>query len=81
MTFVEALLAHADVEENAGDNCRRFRVSAARARTLNLDDRLAHYAVVWSDDSARIVTIHPINRRMRKGRAPTRNRGGVRRHG
>lgn len=58
--FVGAILSHADVGRPIGDNCRIIRVSRQRARRLNIDDRLGRYAVIWSDDTARIVTILPL---------------------
>lgn len=78
--FVQTILDHADVDEAAGDNCRRLRVSAKRARHLNIDDSLARYALIWSDDSARVVTVLPITRRARSSQNVRRNRG-VRRRG
>ena len=75
-TFVQAILDHADMDDAAGDNCRRLRVSSMRARQLNVDDSLARYAVIWSDDSARIVTVLPIARRLRSNSNLRRNREG-----
>jgi len=77
--FVQAILEHADLDEAAGDNCRRLRVSSARARRLNINDSLARYALIWSDDSARVVTVLPVTRRLRSGSKLRRNRGGRRR--
>jgi hypothetical protein len=59
--FVQAILVHADIERPIGDNCRLIRVSRRRSRTLNIDDRLGRYALIWSDDSARIVTVMPVH--------------------
>lgn len=59
-TFIGAILVNADVDRPIGDNCRIIRVSRQRAQHLNIDDRLGRYAVIWSDDSARIVTILPL---------------------
>lgn len=59
--FVQAILVHADIESPVGDNCRLMRVSRRRSRKLNIDDRLGRYALIWSDDSARIVTVMPIH--------------------
>lgn len=59
--FVGAILTHADVDHPIGDNCRIIRVSRQRAQRLNIDDRLGRYAVIWSDDTSRIVTILPIH--------------------
>lgn len=77
--FVQTILDHADVDEAAGDNCRRLRVSTKRAKHLNIDDSLARYALIWSDDSARVVTVLPITRSVRSGSRTRRNRGGRRR--
>ena len=59
--FVQAILVHADIEHPIGDNCRLMRVSRRRSRKLNIDDRLGRYALIWSDNSARIVTVMPVH--------------------
>lgn len=59
--FVEAILTHADIEQPIGDNCRLMRVSRHQSVKLNIDDRLGRYALIWSDDTARIVTVMPIH--------------------
>lgn len=59
--FVQAILMNADIERPIGDNCRLIRVSRLRSQSLNIDDRLGRYALIWSDDSARVVTIMPIH--------------------
>lgn len=59
--FVQAILMHADIERPIGDNCRLMRVSRRRSRKLNIDDRLGRYAVIWSDDTARMVTVMPLH--------------------
>lgn len=59
--FIGAILVNADVDRPIGDNCRIIRVSRQRARHLNIDDRLGRYAVIWSDDTARVVTILPLH--------------------
>ncbi|WP_263338018.1 hypothetical protein [Albidovulum salinarum] len=58
--FIEAILTHADIERPIGDNCRLVRVSRRWSHGLNIDDRLGRYAVIWSDDTARIVTVLPL---------------------
>ena len=58
--FVQTILVHADIERPIGDNCRLMRVSRRRSRKLNIDDRLGRYALIWSDDTARIVTVMPV---------------------
>ena len=59
--FIEEILHHADVERPIGDNCTLLRVSRQRSAQLNIDDRLARYALIWSDDTARIVTVMPLH--------------------
>ena len=59
--FIGAILFNADVDRPIGDNCRIIRVSRDHARRLNIDDRLGRYAVIWSDDTARVVTILPLH--------------------
>lgn len=59
--FIDAILMHADIERPIGDNCRLMRVSRGRSQGLNIDDRLGRYAVIWSDDTARIVTVMPLH--------------------
>lgn len=76
-SFVQAILDHADFDEAVGDNCRRLRVSSTRAQQLNVDDSLARYAVIWSDDSGRVVTVLPITRRLRSNSNLRTNRGGL----
>jgi hypothetical protein len=61
LRFIETIFAHADSEYPIGNNCRLMRVSRTRARDLNLDDRLGRYAIIWSDDTARIVTVLPVH--------------------
>ena len=78
-SFVQTILDHADLDEAAGDNCRRLRVSSTRAQQLNVDDSLTRYALIWSDDTARVVTVLPITRRLRSNSNLRRNRGGRRR--
>ena len=69
--FIQSILTHADIERPIGDNCRLMRVSRRRSHKLNIDDRLGRYALIWSDDTSRIVTVMPlhdgiIGRRYRK---------------
>lgn len=59
--FIEEILAHADVEQPIGDNCTLLRVSRRRSARLNIDDRLGRYALIWSDDTAQIVTVMPLH--------------------
>ena len=58
-SFLERILENADVERAAGDNCRLYRVARSQARALG-DERLAHFAVIWSDDTGGVVTVLPI---------------------
>jgi hypothetical protein len=59
--FLAKILNYANVERPANDNCRLYRVTKDLARALG-DDRLARFAVIWSDDHGRVVTIVPISR-------------------
>jgi len=59
--FIGAILEHADVECPIGDNCTLMRVSRRHAARLNIDDRLGRYGLIWSEDTARIVTILPLH--------------------
>lgn len=59
--FVETILAHADIDRPIGSNCRLMRVSRRRSRRLNIDDRLARYALIWSEEKAQIVTVMPLH--------------------
>lgn len=59
--FVGAILDHADVDRPIGSNCRLLRVSRKRARRLNVDDRLGRYAVIWSDNCQKIITVLPLH--------------------
>jgi hypothetical protein len=68
-SFLTKILDNADVERPANDNCRLYRVTKDIARALG-DDRLSKFAVIWSDDTGRVVTVVPIAR----GRAGARYR-------
>ena len=57
--LLERILENADVERAAGDNCRLYRVARNKARALG-DEKLARFAVIWSDDSGAVVTVLPI---------------------
>lgn len=59
--FVNAILVHADIDRPIGGNCRLMRVSRRRSQTLNIDDRLGRYALIWSEDKAQIVTVMPMH--------------------
>ncbi len=59
-TFVENILAYADMDIPAGDNCRLLRISKKLATFLNFDDRLSRYGLLWSDDNNQVVSILPI---------------------
>lgn len=59
--FLDMIMEHADIDVARGDNCRIFRVHRKTARCLNLDDRLANYAVIWSDRSNQVVSVVPIH--------------------
>lgn len=57
--FVEKLFEHADVECASTDNCRLYRVTRNRARSLG-DEKLGRFALIWSDNTAQVVTVLPI---------------------
>lgn len=61
VSFLRQILENADIERSAGDNCRLYRVTREQARSVG-NDRLARFAVIWSDDSGRIVTVVPMAR-------------------
>lgn len=61
--FLAKILEHADIERPANDNCRLYRVTKRAAQKIG-DDRLARFAVIWSDDSGMVVTVA----RLREGR-------------
>lgn len=63
--FLASILLHADIDRPAGDNCHMIRVSRKKSRALNIDDRLARYALIVSSDSGAIVTVMPITRHTR----------------
>jgi hypothetical protein len=59
--FMNAILSYADVDRPIGGNCRLLRVSRQRSDALNIDDRLGRYALIWSDNTAQIVTVMPLH--------------------
>ena len=59
--FLAKILENANVERPASDNCRLYRVTKDLAEVLG-DDRLAKFAVIWSDDHGLVVTVVPISR-------------------
>lgn len=61
--LLKTILDEADTETAIGDNCRLHRVSRRTARARGLDDRVARFAVILSDDSQKIVTVLPMYRR------------------
>lgn len=67
--FLSTILNNANIERPAHNNCRLYRVTRDLARLLG-DDRLARFAVIWSDDRGLVVTVVPIS----KGRAGARYR-------
>ncbi len=70
-TFLVEILDNADVECPANDNCRLYRVTRELARSLG-NDRLSRFAIIWSDDSGKVVTVVPVVRG-RSGRSYRRN--------
>lgn len=59
--FVSTLVNYADIEVPVGSNCSLLRVSRGQGEHLNIDDRLCHYAAVFSEDG-NIVTVLPIHK-------------------
>lgn len=57
--FLASILNNADVERSSTANCRLYRVTKSRARELG-DDKLSRFAVIWSDDNGRVVTVLPV---------------------
>ncbi|WP_157951587.1 hypothetical protein [Agrobacterium pusense] len=62
--LIQFVLDHHDVDFYAGGGCRVLRVSRQHAEqasiaTLSrqLVERLVHVAIVWSDNTAQVVTI------------------------
>lgn len=49
-------LEHADIERPAIGNCRLYRVTKRLSKSLG-DERLSRFAVIWSDDTAQVVTV------------------------
>lgn len=78
--FVQTFLALSDVEQAVGNNCRLMRVSRVAAADHADRDKLSRYAVVWSDDSHKVVTILPVYASRRRGRYNVANisRGSAR---
>lgn len=58
-TFLAKLLDNADVERPSSRNCRLYRVTRERAGALG-DEKLGRFAVIWSDDGGKVVTVLPI---------------------
>ncbi|NLR99914.1 DUF4258 domain-containing protein [Rhizobium sp. P38BS-XIX] len=63
-SLIELVLDHHDIDFYAGDVCRVLRVSRRHAEHGSIPylskyvaEKLHHLVVVWSDDTARIVTI------------------------
>lgn len=63
LEFLNALLEHADTEAEIG-HAVAIRVSRAKSRRLNINDRLHQFAAVVSADGA-LVTILPVERGIR----------------
>lgn len=62
--MIEDLLAHADVEAPVGGGCTVLRVSKERLRDRTLraqvatrPEKLGSLALVWSDETAEVVTL------------------------
>ncbi len=59
--FIDDLIRLSDIETPVGSNCRLFRLSRDFDHRHAARDRLARYAVIWSDDSQSVVTVLPIH--------------------
>jgi hypothetical protein len=57
--FLSALIQHADTETYIGNHCVSLRVARQTAADLG-DDRLAKFAVIWSETNDQIVSVLPI---------------------
>ena len=57
--FLSALLEHADTETYIGNHCVCLRVARRTAADLG-NERLAKFAVIWSDTNDQIVSVLPI---------------------
>lgn len=62
--MINDLLAHADIEAPVGGGCTVLRLSRQRLRDRDLKaelgsnpDKLAGLALIWSEDSAQVVTV------------------------
>jgi hypothetical protein len=62
--MIDGLLTCADLEAPVGGGCTVLRVSRERLRDKTLKgqistrpEKLSHLAVVWSEDSAEVVTL------------------------
>jgi hypothetical protein len=59
--FIAALIDYADIEVPVGSNSSLLRVSRAQGEHLNIDDRLGHYGIIFSEDG-NVITVLPIHR-------------------
>lgn len=62
--MISDLMAHADVEASVGGGCTVLRVSRERLKDAGVrsglssnPDKLASLALVWSDETAEVVTV------------------------
>ena len=61
--LLTTIFDEADTETAIGGNCRLHRVSRRTAKARGLDERVARFAVILSDDSQKIVTVLAMYRR------------------
>jgi hypothetical protein len=59
--FLKALVQHADTETYIGNNCVSLRVARQTAADLG-NEKLAKFAVIWSDNNDQFVSVLPIKR-------------------
>lgn len=58
---IEIIFEHADIDTYIGSGCRLFRVSRRQAERLAGPDKLSRLALIWSDESAQVVTVMPVH--------------------
>jgi hypothetical protein len=54
--LLKRILDHADIERPTVGNCRLYRVTKQMSQALG-DERMSRFAVIWSDDTGKIVTV------------------------
>lgn len=54
--LLKRILEHADIERPTVGNSRLYRVTKQTSQALG-DERMSRFAVIWSDDTGKIVTV------------------------